>query len=177
MGASKAGRGGKGDGVATWAAVALAGDWVTWRGLPARLSETELLGGLGRTPGANPRRPALLGHRQMDLVELKGLRYWLAHDQVVLAELEDPASTLALEALLAALGEADRIGAGRYRRFGATTTEHVFAARGLAITVAESYDDPPTFEPLVAAVLLFAPTDLRGFVLELGGNDRGGPKL
>ena len=75
------------------------------------------------------------------------------------------------------MGPSDREGAGRYRRFGATTTEHVYASRGLALTVAESYDDPQTFEPFLGAVQLFAASDLRTFILELGGNDRGGPKL
>jgi hypothetical protein len=177
MGATTTGRGGGGDGVHPWASAALAGDWVSWPGLPARLGEEALLRRLGRAAAAHPHRPALLGRRQADLVELERLRYWLSDGQVALVELEDPASMLAPAALLSALGEPDRTSAGRYRRFGATTTEHVYAARGLAVTVAESYDDPPTFEPLVAAVLLFAPTDLRGFVLELGGDDRGGPRL
>ena len=185
---------------ATWAEVVRSGTWTAFRGLPARLTEAELLAGLGRDPAGDlapassppvtmppvssptepsppPRRPALLGSRQRDLVELDGLRYWLDAANVVLAELEDPSSALAPAELVAALGPSDREGAGRHRRFGATTTEHVYAGRGLALTVAESYDEPPAFEPFVAAVQLFAAADLRTFVLELGGNDRGGPRL
>jgi len=41
--------------------------------------------------------------------------------------------------------------------------------------VAESYDQPPSFAPRLAAIQLFATTDLRTFVLELGGNDTTGP--
>ena len=41
--------------------------------------------------------------------------------------------------------------------------------------MAESYDKPPSFAPRLAAVQLFARTDLRTFALELGGNDRSGP--
>jgi hypothetical protein len=66
-------------------------------------------------------------------------------------------------------------GAGRFLQSGATTTAYVYAGRGLALTVAESYDQPPSFAPRLAAIQLFATTDLRTFVLELGGNDTTGP--
>ena len=49
------------------------------------------------------------------------------------------------------------------------------AGRGIALTVSESYGQPSSFVPRLAAVQLFAATDLRTFVLELGGNDRAGP--
>lgn len=163
-----------------WAEAARSGDWTAWPGLPARLAEAGLLAALGRDPGPHPRGTARLGSRQREVVELDGLRYWLDADDddaVVLVELVDPPCDRPPAALLEALGEPDRSGAGRYRRFGATTTEHVYAGRGLSLTVAESYDEPPGFEPFLAAVLLFPPSDLRTFVLELGGNDRGGPRL
>jgi hypothetical protein len=160
-----------------WADAVREGDWTGFAGLPSNLAEPTLLAALGRRPGPHPRRPALLGSRRRDLVELEHLRYWLLDAAVVLVELEDPPSRLAAVDLVEALGEADRSGAGRHRRFGATTTEHVYAGRGLAITTAESYDEPPGFVPFLASVQLFPPGDLRTFVLELGGNDRGGPRL
>jgi hypothetical protein len=162
---------------AQWAEAVRDGDWAAFDGLPRALDEAALLAGLGRDAGPHPRRPALLGSRERDVVELEHLRYWLDGRHVVLVEMEDPPTMLGPAELIAALGAPDRTGAGRYRRFGTTTTEHVYAGRGLALTVAESYDEPPGFEPLIAAVLLFVPGDLRDFVLELGGNDRGGPRL
>jgi hypothetical protein len=63
---------------------------------------------------------------------------------------------------------------GRVRREGASTTERVWPAAGLSLTIAESYDSPPAFAPTLVAALLFAPTDLGGFA-ELGGLQRGGP--
>ncbi len=161
----------------SWGDVVRDGRWLEFDGLPRRLDEAGLLRELGREAQAHAGRPANLGRHGRTLVELDGLRYWLAGRRVVLVELEDPASSLAPGELLSALGAADREGAGRYRRVGATTTEHVFAGRGLALTVAESYDDPPSFAPILAAVQLFVPTDLRGFILELGGDDRGGPRF
>lgn len=95
----------------------------------------------------------------------------------MLVELEDPPSLLPPEDLIRELGAPDRTSPGRYRRFGATTTEHVYAGRGLALTVAESYDEPPGFEPFLGAVQLFPAGDLRAFKLNLGGDDRGGPRL
>ena len=48
--------------------------------------------------------------------------------------------------------------------------------RALAsLTVAESYEDPPAWPRRLASALLFRPTDMRTFVVDLGGNDRGGP--
>jgi hypothetical protein len=160
-----------------WAAVVRSGEWLAFAGLPGRLGLADLLAGLGRQADPGPMTPARLGSRARDLVELEHLRAWLDGDRVVLVELEDPPCDRPVADLVAALGEPDRTGAGRYRRFGATTTEHVYAARGLALTVAESYDEPRSFEPFLAAVHLFASADLRTFVLELGGNDRGGPRL
>lgn len=97
-------------------------------------------------------------------------------DRVVLVELTQRLGAAAPADLLARFPAPDREGAGRYRLAGATTTEHVFAGRGIAITVAASYDQPPSFAPRVAAVQLFAASDLRTFDLELGGGDRGGPQ-
>ena len=102
---------------------------------------------------------------------------WLRGTEVVLVELRGPSSAKPPAELLEALGPPEREGAGRFRRADAMTTEYVYPQRGLAVTVAESYDDPPSFSPEVGQVLLFAPTDLRGFVVDLGGNDRGGPRL
>jgi hypothetical protein len=159
-----------------WAEVARTGEWTSFVGLPAPLTEAELLRGLDRPAGPHARRPALLGSHQADLVDIDGVRYWLDGDSVVLVELLDPPSALPPAALVAALGDPERTGAGRHRRFGATTTEHVYPRRGLALTIAESYDEPPGFEPFLAAVQLFAAGELRTFVLDLGGDDRGGPR-
>ena len=163
--------------VPAWTAAVRDGTWATFHGLPRRLSEPDLLAALGREAGPHPRRPALLGSRQREVVELDHLRYWLDGATVVLVELEDPPSGLAPADLIRELGTPDRTGAGRYRRFGTTTTEHVYAGRGLALTVAESYDEPQAFVPFLVAVQLFPAGDLRTFILELGGNDRGGPRL
>jgi hypothetical protein len=96
--------------------------------------------------------------------------------RVVLVQLEDPPCAPPPVELLARLGPADRRGDGRWLRFDATTVEHVYAARGLSLTVAESYVEPPAFEPYLAAVLLFSPTDMTRFVVDLGGNERPGPR-
>jgi hypothetical protein len=161
----------------SWAGALGDGDWTTWPGLPVELREHDLGAALGRDLAGAGLRPALLGRRHLGVAELPGLRWWLDGTRVVLVEIENPPCAGTALALLDRLGPSDRTGDGRHRRFDATTFEHVYAGRGLSVTVAESYDDPPGFEPFLAAVLLFAPTDLRGFVLELGGNDRGGPRL
>ena len=158
----------------SWDEIARTGRWTEWRGLPEQLSEGDLGRELGFRGGEQV--PTMLGRRRRDVVESEGTRIWLEGSNVVLVELVDPPSDRPTGELLASLGPPEREGAGRYRRIGATTTEFVYPARGLSVTVAASYHDPPSFEPYLAQVLLFAPTDLRTFVLERGGNDRGWPQ-
>jgi hypothetical protein len=159
----------------SWGAIARAGRWTEWPGLPQPLDEATLTGELQLAPGA--RTPTMLGRRRREVVSSGAARYWVDGDDVVLVELVDPASELEPDELLAALGAPEREGAGRYRRIGVTTTEYVYPARGLALTVARSYDTPPGFAPFLAQALLFPPSDLRTFVLERGGDDRGGPRI
>jgi hypothetical protein len=160
----------------SYAAALRAADWAHWPGLPADLREPGLLRDLQLGRARPHRRDGRLGRHDAVLVEAPGLRYWLrGHDHVVLIEITGNLGTAAPASLRAQLGAADREGAGRFLQSGATTTEYVYAGRGLAITVAESYDQPPKFPPRLAAVQLFAPSDLRSFDLELGGRDRAGP--
>jgi hypothetical protein len=161
----------------SWGDVARAGDWEQWAGLPEDLDEATLARELRLPPGPARRATATLGSQRVELADAGSVRYWLRGHEVVLVELRAPASAAGPAELLTALGAPEREGAGRFRRADATTTEYVYPQRGLALTVAESFDDPPSFAPEVGQVLLFAPTDLRGFVVDLGGNDRGGPRL
>ncbi|MCL4226252.1 MAG: hypothetical protein KJZ91_17450 [Myxococcales bacterium] len=161
-----------------WAAALRAAEWERWPGLPPDLRERELVRHLGVDRARATRRDARLGRHDAVIVDARGLRYWLRdRDRVVLVEVTGAGRLGAATPaeLLARLGAPAREGPGRYLEDGASTTELVFPGRGIAVTVAESYDTPPAFAPRLAAVQLFARTDLRTFVLELGGNDRGGP--
>jgi hypothetical protein len=165
----------------TWGEAAREGRWTDWPGLPARLDRATRARELRLPGGDHEPEPAMLGRRRRRAVDLGRARYWLNGDgvgaNVDLVELVEPPSSRPPAELLAALGPPEREGPGRHRRADAMTTEYVYPSRGLALTVAESFDDPETFEPFLAQVLLFPPTDLRSYVLELGGDDRGGPKL
>jgi hypothetical protein len=162
---------------ASYAAVLRSADWARWPGLPVDLREKALLRDLGPGAAKATRTRGRLGRHDVTIVDAGGLRYWLRDgDRVVLVEVTQRLGAAAPADLLARFPAPDREGAGRYRLAGATTTEHVFAGRGIAITVAASYDQPPSFAPRVAAVQLFAASDLRTFDLELGGRDRGGPQ-
>ncbi|MBE7451182.1 MAG: hypothetical protein HS111_20500 [Kofleriaceae bacterium] len=162
-----------------WAAALRAAELAErWPGLPPDLRERELVRHLGVDRARATRRDARLGRHDAVIVDARGLRYWLRdRDRVVLVEVTGAGRLGAATPaeLLARLGAPAREGPGRYLEDGASTTELVFPGRGIAVTVAESYDTPPAFAPRLAAVQLFARTDLRTFVLELGGNDRGGP--
>jgi hypothetical protein len=160
----------------SYSAALRSADWAHWPGLPADLREAGLVRELRLDRGKTTRRDGRLGRHDAVIVEAPGLRYWLRdRDHVVLLEVTGNLGTAPPATLRSQLGTADREAAGRFLQSGATTTEYVYAGRGLAITVAESYDQPPKFSPRLAAVQLFAPTDLRTFDLELGGHDRGGP--
>lgn len=158
------------------AAIARAGRWARWPGLPAGLMPAAVIGELIAVP-APPPAPGQLGRRPLDVYEAPPLRLWADRGTVVLVEWLDPPCAGTVEETLGVLGRADRAAAGRHLRSGATTTEHVYAGHGLAITVAASYDQPPSFAPRLATVQLFAPCTLRDFVLELGGNDRLEPRM
>jgi hypothetical protein len=153
-----------------------ASEWARWPGLPADLREADVVRDLGLDLATTTRHAGRLGRLDAVIVEAPWLRYWLRdRDRVVLIELTGRLGTASPGTLRSALGQADREGAGRFLVSGATTTEYVYAGRGLALTIAESYDHPPSFAPRLAAIQLFAASDLRTFVLELGGNDRVGP--
>jgi hypothetical protein len=158
----------------SWGEVAREGRWTEWTGLPSPLPVSALHDEL--EPGTGPRSSTLLGRRRRDVVTTPTGRYWQNGNDVELVELIDPPHDRPVDELLDALGPPEREGAGRHLRIGATTTEYVYPARGLALTVGRSYDQPPSFEPYLAQALLFAPTDLRTFVLERGGDDRPGPR-
>jgi hypothetical protein len=157
----------------SWQDALREGRWTEFEGLPPDLTESQLLAAVDFP--APTRSSARLGWSRLQRVESGENRYWLEEDIVKLVELVDPPSELSPDALREQLGRGDREGPGRHRRFDATTWEYVYATRGLALTVASSFDEPAAFVPFVAQVALFAPTDLTGFVTELGGNDRGGP--
>ncbi len=159
------------------AAIARAGEWARWPGLPPGLTATEALAELTGATTTPPPVASTLGRRTRERVDAPPLHIWTDGPSVILVEWRDPPSATTMPELIAALGAPDREGAGRHLRSGATTTERVYAARGLALTVAESYDQPPGFAPFAATVQLFAPGTLRDFVLELGGDDQPGPRV
>jgi len=154
----------------SWADAAREGRWADFEGLPDELDMASLLAGLGRQPSWTE-RPDVLGDDERTLAESEGLRCWLDGARVMLAELSDPASAAAADPMLAQRGAADGERPGRPRS-DATVTDYVYAGRGLVLTVAESYDHPPSFEPFVVTVRLFAPTTLIAYLTELGGFER-----
>ena len=159
------------------AVIALAGQWTIWPGLPPGLTAAAVVSAL--VGGALPAAVASdLGRVPLDRLDVGALQVWAnADDVVVLVEWIDPPCDGGVAELLAALGAPEREGPGRHRRSGATTTEYMYAGRGLAITAAESYDSPPSFETRLATVQLFAPTTMQAFVLELGGDVQVGPRM
>ena len=160
----------------TYAAAIRAADWARWPGLPTDLRERTLVHDLGLSKASVTRTPGQLSRKDVVIVDAGDVRYYVRdRDHVVLVELTKQLGAIAPTDLLARLPAPDRDGAGRYLVSGATTTEYVFGGRGLAITVAASYDHPPRFAPHLAQVQLFAAGDLRTFELDLGGNDHAGP--
>lgn len=160
--------------------IALRGDWLRWDGLDASLTGQDLRYLLGPDVIAEAREPARLS---LQLVTRQVYRRsapphtvvaWFedASDRLLLIELDEPPSLASLDEIVSAWGPADRVAPGRSIVLGAMTTEYVYLSRGIALTIAESYDDPPSFAPRIARVQLFAPTDLQGFLVRLGGGDR-----
>jgi hypothetical protein len=161
-----------------WAEIVRDGRWSAFSGLPRDLTEHELLEVLNKVHAVSHVRAGTLGGAPMTVVESDLLRYWTdERSNVLLVEMHDPPSTLTVSGLLSVMGPPEREGAGRYRRYGVMMTEYVYPARGIALTIGESYDEPPTFEPMLAAVHLFSATDLADFESRLGGTDHLGPQI
>lgn len=151
------------------------GQWANWPGLPSGVGVAAVMAELsGFAPPAAV--ASNLGRRLVDRYDAPSLHLWAIGTVVILVEWIDPPCAGAVTELLATLGPPDREAAGRYLRMGTTTTEYVYAGRGLALTVAASYDQLPGFAPYLATVQLFAPGSLRNFVLELGGGELPGPR-
>ncbi|MBO9343572.1 MAG: hypothetical protein J7454_16560 [Roseiflexus sp.] len=160
--------------------IALRGDWLHWNGLEAGLTGQALRHLLGPDVIAEAREPARLS---LQLVTRQVYRRtspphtvvaWFedTSDRLLLIDLDEPPSLASLDDIVSAWGPADRVAPGRAIVFGAMTTEYVYLSRGIALTIAESYDDPPSFAPRIARVQLFAPTDLQGFLVRFGGGDQ-----
>jgi hypothetical protein len=159
-----------------WAELIREGRWGAFSGLPHELPERELLEVLDKVHAVSHVRAGTLSGVPVTVVESDLLRYW-TDDQsnVLLVEMHEPPSSLTVSGLLSVMGEAEREGSGRYRRYGVMMTEYVYPTRGIALTIGESYDEPPTFEPMLAAVHLFVATDLADYDGRLGGSDALAP--
>jgi hypothetical protein len=162
--------------------VAADGRWSAWHGLDADLHDGDVTTAFAVPSGLVEAGIDQLSHRARATRTVPGdgeprLRWWLDDEgAVLLLRITDPAAEAAIADVLATLGAADREGPGRHLVFGGTTTEYVWAARGLSLTWAASYEDPPAFVPRLASASVFARTDLGGFIVDLGGDDRGGPR-
>jgi hypothetical protein len=162
---------------------AAAGRWLEWAGLDPGLGDADVMDAFAVAKNEVESGPERLGRRTRptrtsSTAGEPRLRWWLGDtDHVLLLEMVDPPCHPSLPQVMAELGRPEREGAGRHRVLGGSTTEHVWTGRGLSLTTVESYDDPPSWPPRLAAALLFEPTDLGLFVRELGGDDRGGPSL
>ncbi len=161
--------------------VAAEGRWLDWDGLEPGLADQAVTAAFAVDPAAVEHGTGRLSGRQRALRTVRSggepsLRWWLdGSGAPALVQVLSPLSRPDLEMVLAGLGPPAREGAGRHLVSGATTTELVWPARGLTLTVAESYEAPPAWPRRLASVLLFPASDLRTFVVDLGGNDRGGP--
>lgn len=161
--------------------VAVAGRWPDWDGLEPGMTDGVVAAAFGVDESAVEHGSGRLSGRRRALRTVRAdgepvLRWWLdGAGAVELVQVVDPPGRPDVESVLAALGPPEREGAGRHLVSGATTTELVWPARGLSLTIAESYEDPPAWPRRLASALLFPATDLRTFVVDLGGSDRGGP--
>lgn len=160
--------------------LALRGDWLRWSGLEAGLTGQALRTLLGPNTVEEPREPARLSlqlvSRQIYYRETapQEIIAWFEgdSDQLLMIQLDEPPSLASLDDIQSTWGQADRVGPARAIVFGAIATEYVYLSRGIVFIIAVSYDDPPSFAPRIARVQLFAPTDLQGFLVRLGGGDR-----
>src|SRR5207244_173061 len=95
-----------------------------------------------------------------------------------LSEWEGLDPGLTEESLGAALGPAYDTWPRQPARLAGQFVTNPEGSRGGALAVGRPFDTAPSFpecEPRIAVAQLFEPTDLQGFIVRYGGNDRPGP--
>lgn len=150
---------------------AIAGRLAGWQGLSGKLDEaalrSELVAEFTRDPVLRPRGTrgyvVLHGARAAPPEVLEA---WFPRDTQEAATIEfRPPAELDGEALLADLGEPELLLDSNHFEVGAVVCDHVHAARGITIAVAEPFERGPR---RVVYVQLYAPTTTQAYVTELG---------
>jgi hypothetical protein len=166
---------------------ALAGRLSDWEGLDPGLTEESLGALLGSAYDTWPRQPARLAGQFVTNREWRRegerpqvVRAWFEGEapEVLMVDLEEPPADLDPDEIPARWGPPDREEPGRRYVPDGWTTELVYLGRGAALTVVRPFENDPSFpqfEPRIAVAQLFEPTDLQGFIVRYGGNDRPGP--
>ncbi len=166
---------------------ALRGELAHWQGLDHGLTEDALAATLREGWSPSPRQPGRLAGQLVTHIDWRArcvhptlIRAWFRGDSrdVLMLELEEPASDLDPEAIEDVWGPPRRSAPGRRFAPDGWTTELVYPERGAALTVARSFDNDPSFPdfpPRISHAMLFEPTDMQTWVVALGGDDLPGP--
>lgn len=162
---------------------ALRGDLGDWDGLPTGLSVAELGALLGGVTQILDGAPAQRGSRRFLVSVLerhappRQVEAWveLGAEGVAMVEYPDPAIS-GLDETLARLGPPDLVLADRRFVTDATVRDHVYARRGLAVSIAEPFTDAPGHERRAVHLQLFAPTSPETYLTEIDRGDELAPK-
>jgi hypothetical protein len=156
---------------------AIHGDLAGWHGLEPSQTVADISFGLGGVTLIRDAAPAIRGSSRYLVSVLeraeppREVEAWVAvgSDRVAFVEVDVP-DLADLEGTLERLGRPDLVLSDRRFEADATVRDHVYARRGLTVSVAEPFTPSPTAPRRAVRLGMFAPTSPETYLTEI---DRG----
>jgi hypothetical protein len=151
---------------------AITGGLAGWRGLPAGLDEATLRREIEADWTEETRERVAMSYRVLSgarATEPEHVEAWIRFGEQAVNSIEfrPPRADTPHATLLADFGEPDLVLNSNLAEGGVMLSEHVHAARGITVTVAEPFEHTGG-APYVAYAQLYVPTDTQGYVIRVG---------
>jgi hypothetical protein len=143
-----------------------------WAGLPAGVDTAALQREIDAVWSEETRERVAMSYRVLSglrVAEPERVEAWIrvAEERVNSVEFRPPTSATDHAAVLADLGQPELVRPSNLSEPGAMLSDHVHAARGITVTVAEPFEHAGGHRYLAYAQL-YGPTDTQGYVVGVG---------
>jgi hypothetical protein len=143
-----------------------------WTGLPAGFDAVALRREIDAAWTEDTRERVAMSYRVLSGARAgapERVEAWIrvGEEAVNSVEFRPPTGDTNHAEVLADLGEPDLVRPSNLSEPGAMLSDHVHAARGITVTVAEPFEHTGG-DPYIAYAQLYAPTDTQGYVVRVG---------